>query len=133
MWAEKRDEGKVLAVMPSLNDMFMLQGNNPDTIEERIRVVQASRTVELRRLATLEPPPAQDITRAQLSESGDLIIFLSRKDSADWPKGGVKIDRASIKTPFIGDKQSKTRLLEAAIPEGGVLVDFTQMMSPRSH
>jgi hypothetical protein len=132
MWVEKRDEGKVLAVMPSLDDMFSLKDNDPKLVKERVRIVQAGGIIELRRLETLEPPSTEVTTRAQLTETDGLIIFLSRRDSVNWPNGGLKIERTAIETPLAKNQKFRRELLEAMIPEHGVLVDFSQMMSQRS-
>ena len=133
MWAEKRDGDKVLAAMPSLGDMSNLGDSESAAVGERIGITQPDAKIELRHLSAIEPSSTRNGTRAQLFENGDLIIFLSEQDFRNWPQDGVSIERASVETPLIEDKQFRTGLLETAIPEGGVLVDFSQMMSPRSH
>jgi hypothetical protein len=133
MWAEKRDEGKVLAVMPSIDDMFDLKKSASEAVGERVGITQSDANIILRHLAAIESTPTTGKARAQLLADGDLSIYLSERDIADWPLTGIAIPRTSIETPMTDNERFRAGLLEAAIPEGGVLVDFSQMMTPRSH
>ncbi|HUD09689.1 MAG TPA: hypothetical protein VMR77_02725 [Patescibacteria group bacterium] len=96
-------------------------------------ITQPDAKIELRHLETIKRPPATGKTRAQLFANGDLVIFLSKQDSRNWPLEGIKIERTSIETPLIRDEQFRKGLLEAAIPEKGVLINFGHLQSSRSH
>jgi len=111
MWAEKRDGDKVLAVMPSLGDMSNLGDSESAAVGERIGITQPDAKIELHHLSAIEPSSTRNGTRAQLFENGDLIIFLSEQDFRNWPQDGVSIERASVETPLIEDKQFRTGLL----------------------
>jgi hypothetical protein len=134
MWAEK--DRYVLAVMPSANDMDRLRFDRKP-VGERVGVTQPDAKIELRSLSDINPhhPPIDDgaLPRTQLFDNGDLVIYLSNATINDMPSDGVRIERSAIETPLIADKEFRKGLLEAAIPSGGIVVDFTQMYSPRSH
>ena len=64
-------------------------------------ITQPDAKIELRHLETIKRPPATGKTRAQLFANGDLVIFLSKQDSRNWPLEGIKIERTSIETPLM--------------------------------
>jgi hypothetical protein len=131
MWAEKRDGGKVLAVMPSLGDMANLRDDKNASVGGRIGITQPGTKIELRHLSAIETAPTEGVTRAQLLDNGNLVIFLSEQNIRNWPPA-ISIAKSSIEI-LIENERFKEGLLKAAIPEGGVLIDFTQMMPSRSH
>ena len=131
MWAEK---GKyVLVVWPTAAEVERLRRRDAESIGERFGITQADANIAIRRLSELQAAHStvepDELPRAQLLPDGDLTIYLPDVIIDDVPSDRVGIERSAIETPLIVDEEFRQGLLKAAIPSGGVVVDFTRMYS----